>query len=44
MTFIVCGYSRCRGWKKYRRGDVEIHYYDVYGLPNIEGALPPIVE
>lgn len=26
---VVCGCSTCKGWKKYRRGDVEVHYYDM---------------
>ena len=43
-ALVECGCSRCKGWKKHRRGDLEIHYYESDDLPNIEGALPPTVK
>jgi len=40
---IVCGCSICKGWKKHRMRDVEVQYYYMVELPNIEGALPPTI-
>lgn len=41
--FVVCGYARCKSWEKHLRKDIEIHFNDVYVLPNIEVKLPPMV-
>jgi len=43
-ALIICGFSRCKGWQKHRRVDVEINYYENDGIPNIEGELPPTVK
>lgn len=43
-TFLICGCLRYKGWKNHLREYVEIHYYVVDGLLNIEGAIPYTVK